>query len=148
MVSDELSSREVGIEVNKLGEVRRTNPEIHLIQGCDDRMKMSKYNKGLGGKCYTVYVYRAGKQKLYDFHLGMEVFKTFNTEYTAYQLKLRYENRDQNDCSLLNLSVESFNLPRVAKGRTVSEERVVLKQGDFWMDLVGNGNNIIDNQAL
>ena len=66
----------LGIEVNKVGEVRSTNPEIHLIQGCDDRMKMSKYNKGLGGKCYTVYVYRAGKQKLYDFHLGMEVFKT------------------------------------------------------------------------
>ena len=55
-------------------------------------MKISKYNKNLGGRVYTVYVYRAGKQKLYDFDLGMEVFKTFNPEYTAYQMKLRYKN--------------------------------------------------------
>ena len=59
-------------------------------------MKISKYNKALGGQLYTVYVYRAGKQKLYDFDLGMEVFKTFQTEYCAYQWKLRYENRDRN----------------------------------------------------
>jgi hypothetical protein len=78
----------VGIEVNELGEVRSTNPEIHLIKGEDKRMKVSKYNKNLGGQVYTVYLYRAGKQKLYDFHLATEVFKTFNPEYSAYQLEL------------------------------------------------------------
>ena len=78
----------------------------------------------------------------------MEVFKTFNPEYTAYQMKLRYENRDMKDCSLVNLSVESFNLPNTTKGRSVTENRIVLKQGDFWMDLVGNGNNVIGNYKV
>ena len=43
----------------------------------------------------------------------------------------------------MNLSVDNFLLPNARKGRSVTEEKVVLKEGDFWMDLVGNGNNII-----
>ena len=138
----------LGIEVNELGEVRSTNTEIQLMQGGDARMQISKYNKKSGGRVYTVYIYRAGKQKLYDFDLGVEVFKTFNPEYSAYQLKLRYENRDRNDCSLVNLSVDSFDLPSVCKGRSVTEDRVLLKKGEFWMDMVGNGNNILGNYKI
>ena len=78
----------------------------------------------------------------------MEVFKTFNPEYSAYQLKLRYENRDVRDCSLVNLSIDSFNLPNVVKGRPVTEDRIVVKAGEFWMDLVGNGNNVIGNYKV
>ena len=63
-------------------------------------------------------------------------------------MKLRYENRDMKDCSLVNLSVESFNLPNTTKGRSVTENRIVLKRGDFWMDLVGNGNNVIGNYKV
>ena len=50
----------LGIEVNEFGEVRSTNQEVYLMEGGDQRMKLSKYNKILGGKLYTVYVYRAG----------------------------------------------------------------------------------------
>ena len=42
----------------------------------------------------------------------------------------------------MNLSVDNFLLPNARKGRSVTEEKVVLKEGDFWMDMVGNGNNI------
>ena len=38
----------LGIEVNELGEVRSINPDIHLMEGEDKRMKISKYNKSLG----------------------------------------------------------------------------------------------------
>ena len=138
----------LGIEVNEFGEVRSTNPEVHLIQGGTERMKISKYNKALGGKPYTVYVYRAGKQKIYDFELGMEVFKTFNPQYSAYQIRLRYENRDRTDCSLVNLSVDSFILPNAKKGKSVTSEIVVLKDGDYWMAMVGNGNNVIGNYKV
>jgi murein DD-endopeptidase MepM/ murein hydrolase activator NlpD len=80
----------LGIEGNELGEIRSTNPEIYLMEGEDKRMKVSKYNKSLGGKVYTVFVYRAGKQKLYDFELGMEVFKTFQPEYKEYGAAARW----------------------------------------------------------
>ena len=138
----------LGIQVNELGEVRSTNPEVHLMEGEDLRLKMSKFNKNSVGKLHTVFIYRAGKQKLYDFDLGVEVFKTFNKQYSAYQLKLRYENRDSKDCSLINLSVEDFILPKVVKGRTVTDDEVVLKGDDYWMDMVGNGNNIIGNYKV
>ena len=65
----------LGIKVNELGQVRSTNPEVHLVEGKDARVKISIYNKALGGKLYTVFVYSAGKQKIYDCELGMEVFK-------------------------------------------------------------------------
>ena len=138
----------LGIEVNELGEVRSTNAEVFLMEGEDERMKMSKYNKALGGKLYTVYVYRAGKQKIYDFELGMEIFKTFHPEYSAYQLKLRYENRDNTDCSLVNLSVDSFILPQASKGRSVTDDRVVLEKGQDWMNMIGNGNNVIGKYQI
>ena len=114
----------------------------------DARMKVSKYNKNLGGQVYTVYLYRAGKQKLYDFHLATEVFKTFNPEYSAYQLELRYENRNTNDCALVNLSVQSFNLTSTAKGRSVTDDRVLLEEGQYWMSMIGNGNNVIGNYKI
>ena len=126
----------LGIEVNEFGEVRSTNTEIHLMAGGDARMKVSKYNQNLGGQVYTVYLYRAGKQKLYDFHLATEVFKTFNPEYSAYQLELRYENRNTNDCALVNLSVQSFNLTSTAKGRSVTDDRVLLEEGQYWMSMI------------
>ena len=105
----------LGIQVNELGQVRSTNPEVYLMEGGHARMKVSKYNQSLKGRVYTVYVRRAGKQKLYDFDLGMEIFKTFHPEYAAYQMKLRYENRDRMDCSLVNISVDNFLLPMQAK---------------------------------
>ena len=80
----------------------------------------------------------------------MEVFKTFNPQYSAYQLRLRYENRDRTDCSLVNLSVDSFILPNAKKGKSVTSEIVVLKDGhgDYWMAMVGNGNNVIGNYKV
>ena len=87
-----------------------------------------------------MFTEQVAKQKLYDFELAMEVFKTFHPEYSAYQLRLRYENRDRTDSSVINLSVDNFLLPNCKKGRTVTEDRVVLKEGDYWMNLVGNGN--------
>ena len=138
----------LGIEVNELGEVRSINSEVHLMEGQDKQMRLSKYNKALGCRCFIVYIYREGKQKVYDFHLGMEVFKTFNPEYSAYQLQLRYENKDRSDCSLVNLSVDNFLLPDTRKGKSVTNDIVVLNTGDFWMDLVGNGNNIIQNYKV
>ena len=104
--------------------------------------------QALGGKLYTVYVYRAGKQKIYDFELGMEVFKTFNPQYSAYQLRLRYENRDRTDCSYGAPTLKLFLLPNARKGKTVTSERVVLNDGDYWMAMVGNGNNVIGNYKV
>ena len=78
----------------------------------------------------------------------MEIFKTFHPEYSAYQLKLRYENRDNTDCSLVNLSVDSFILPQASKGRSVTDERVVLKKGQYWINMIGNGNNVIGNYQI
>ena len=138
----------LGIQVNELGEVRCTNPDIHLMEGTAARMKMSKYNKNSGGKLYTVYIYRAGKQKIYDFELSIEIFKTFNPEYSAYQLQLRYENRDRSDCSLVNLSVDNFMLPNARKGKTVTMDPVILKAGDYWLDMIGNGNNVIGDYKV
>ena len=55
----------------------------------------------------------------------------------------------ENDCSLVNLSVDSFNLPSASpKGRTVTEDRVVLKEEDYWMHMVVNGNNILGNYYI
>ena len=39
-------------------------------------------------------------------------------------------------------------LPRCTKGRSVTEDRVVLKRGDYWMDMVGNGNNVLGNYKI
>ena len=52
-------SGKLRIEVNELGEVRSTITEVYLMEGEDNRLKMSKYNKMLGGKLFTVYCYRA-----------------------------------------------------------------------------------------
>ena len=63
-------------------------------------------------------------------------------------MKLRYENRDTKDCSLLNLSVDNFLLPNAKKGKSVTQEEVILKEGDFWMNMIGNGNNVIGNYKV